>query len=76
MRKLRLKPPANVVGDYFHLFVNRRAYILQSNRPHPESARHYYSRPKDTKTAQGLTLTLETIRRHPLRLQKQSRPLL
>ena len=64
MRKLRLKAPASVVADYFHLFVNRRAYTLQSNRPHPESARHYYYRPKDKKTGQGLSLTLDTIRRH------------
>ena len=56
--------PASVVADYFHLFVNRRAYTLQSNRPHPESARHYYYRPKDKKTGQGLSLTLDTIRRH------------
>ena len=56
-------PPA-CVADYFHLFVNRRAYTLQSNRPHPESARHYYYRPKDKKTGQGLSLTLDTIRRH------------
>jgi hypothetical protein len=64
MRKLCLKAPASVVEDYFHLFVNRRAYTLQSNRPHPESARHYYYRPKDKKTGQGLSLTPDTIRRH------------
>jgi hypothetical protein len=64
MRKLRLKAPFSVVVDYFHLFVNRRAYTLQSNRPHPESARHYYYRPKDEKTGQGLSLTLDTIRLH------------
>jgi hypothetical protein len=64
MRKLRLKASPTVVEDYFHLFVNRRAYTLQSNRPHPESARHYYYRPKDKKTGQGLGLTLDTIRRH------------
>jgi len=61
---LRLKAPPSVVADYFHLFVNRRAYTLQSNRPHPESARHYYYRPKDKNTGQGLSLTLDTIRRH------------
>jgi len=26
MQRLRLKAPADVVEDYFHLFVNRRAY--------------------------------------------------
>jgi hypothetical protein len=59
-----LKAPTTVVADYFHLFVNRRAYTLQSNRPHPESARHYYYRPKDKKTGQGLSLTLDTVCRH------------
>jgi hypothetical protein len=53
-----------VVPDYFRLFVNRRAYTLQSNRPHPDSGRHYYYRPKDKKTGRGLSLTLDTIRRH------------
>jgi hypothetical protein len=43
MRRLRLKAPADVVEDYFRLFVNRRAYTLQSDRPHPESGRHYGS---------------------------------
>jgi len=64
MRKLRLKASPTVVEDYFHLFVNRRAYTLQSNRPYPESDRHYYYRPKDKKTGQGLSLTLDTVRRH------------
>jgi hypothetical protein len=64
MRNLRLKAPASVVAHYFRLFVNRRAYTLQSTRPHPESARHYYYRPKDKKAGQGLSLTLDTIRRH------------
>jgi hypothetical protein len=64
MRMLRLNAPASVVADYFRLFVNRRTYTLQSNRPHPESARHYYYRPTDKKTGQGLSLTLDTIRCH------------
>jgi hypothetical protein len=64
MRKLRLKEPANAVTDHFHLFVNRRAYTLQSNPQRPESARHYYYRPKDKKTRQWLSLRLDTIRRH------------
>ena len=64
MQRLRLKVPASVVADYLRLFVNRRAYTLQSDRPHRESARHYYYRPKDKKTGQGLSLTPDTIRRH------------
>jgi len=53
MRKLRLKAPASVVADYFRLFVNRRAYTLQSDRPHAESGRHYYYRPSDKKPARA-----------------------
>ena len=64
MRKLRLKTPAGVVADYFRLFVNRRAYTLQSDRPHAESGRHYYFRPSDKKTGQGLSLTPDTLRGH------------
>ena len=64
MRKFHLTAHASVVADYLCLFVNRRAYTLQSNRPHPASGRHYYYRPKDKKTGQGLSLTLDTIRRH------------
>jgi hypothetical protein len=64
MPMLRLRAPASVVADYFYLFVNRRACTLQADRPHPESARHYYYRPKDWKTSQGLSLAPDTIRRH------------
>jgi hypothetical protein len=64
MQHLRLNVPASVVAHYLHLFGNRRAYTLQSNRPHPESARHYYYRPPSKKTGQGLSLTLDTIWRH------------
>ena len=64
MQRLRLKAPADVVEDYFGLFVNRRAYTLQSDRPHQESGRHYYYRPTNKTTGEGLQLTSETIRRH------------
>ena len=64
MPDLHLPAPPSVAADYFRLFVNRRAYTLQSNQPHRESGRHYYYRPKDKKTGQGLSLTLDTIRRH------------
>ena len=64
MQNLRLKAPSTVVADYFRLFINRRAYTLQSYRLRPESTRHYYYRPKDKKTGQGPSLTLDTIRRH------------
>ena len=64
MLNLHFNAPLGVMADYFHLFVNRRAYTLQSNRPHPESGRHYYYRPTDKATGQGLSLTSDTIRRH------------
>jgi hypothetical protein len=48
---------------------NHRDQTLQSNRPHPESARHYYYRPKGKKTGQGLSLTPDAIRRHHSRVE-------
>jgi hypothetical protein len=64
MGKLRLRASASVVADYFNLFVNRRAYTIQSNLPHPGSGKHYYYRPTNNKNGQGLGLTLDTIGRH------------
>jgi hypothetical protein len=64
MSALRLEASPDAAIDYFRLFVNRRAYTLQSNRPRPESTRHYYYRPTDKTTGQGLSLTPDTIRRH------------
>ena len=49
--------------EYARWFVNRLAYTRQSDRPHPESGRHYYYRPR----AEGggeLGLELEDVRRH------------
>lgn len=43
---------ANVV-DYWRLFVNRRAYTMQSTKAHEESGRYYYSARKTEKTAAG-----------------------
>ena len=51
-------------ADYWHLFVNRRAYTLQSQRPHPESGRHYYYQPKQKGKGVPLPLTEETVRQH------------
>lgn len=58
------KATPELVNDYFRLFVNRRAYTLQSMRPHPASGRHYYFRPTDKKTGAPLSLTEEIIRQH------------
>jgi hypothetical protein len=53
-----------VVEDYQRLFVNRRAYTMQSLRPHSETGRHYYFRPSKKGTDIPLMLTDETIRQH------------
>ena len=58
------KARPQVVKDYLRLFVNRRAYTMQSMRPHPESGRHYYFRPTERGTGAPLMLTEETIRQH------------
>jgi hypothetical protein len=61
-RRLMLTPA--LVRTYSDLFVNRRAYTLQSMRPHPESGRHYYYRPKDRESGGPLLLTEKTISDH------------
>lgn len=53
-----------VVKDYWRLFVNRRAFTMQSTRPHPENGRHYYFRPKAKGSETPLMLTDDTIRQH------------
>ncbi len=53
-----------LVEDYFRLYVNRRAYTVQSPRPHRESGRHYYYRPKDAKGGNNLALARKTIAHH------------
>ncbi len=63
MRKRSTIPP-QAIEDYWRLFVNRRAYTLQSTRPHPETGRHYYFRPSDKRTGAALELTEDIIRRH------------
>lgn len=49
---------------YMHLFVNRRAYTLQSARPDPESGRHHYFRPRANRSGKDISLTVDTVRRH------------
>lgn len=58
------KATAEMVRQFEELFVNRRAYTVQSMQPHPESGRHYYYRPTAKGTAAPLALTADTIRRH------------
>jgi hypothetical protein len=35
-------PDLSLASEYARWFVNRRAHTRQSDRPHPESGRHYY----------------------------------
>lgn len=58
------KATPEVVRAYWELFVNRRAYTMQSMRPHPENGRHYYFRPSKRGTDTPLMLTDETICQH------------
>ncbi len=60
----RYQASSTNVEDYWQLFVNRRAYVLQSMRPHAESGRYYYFRAKARKDGDVPSLTAETIRRH------------
>ena len=60
----RYQATSTNVEDYWQLFVNRRAYVLQSMRPHAESGRYYYFRPKAGKHGEAPSLAAETVRRH------------
>ena len=60
----RYQATSTNVEDYWQLFVNRRAYVLQSMRPHAESGRYYYFRPKAGKNGEVPSLTAATVRRH------------
>lgn len=60
----RLSATLDMARTFSELFVNRRAYTIQSMRPHPESGRHYYYRPKAREGGEPVELTLQTVRRH------------
>ncbi len=60
----RLTATPAQVKEYIDLFVNRRAYTVQSTRPHPESGRHYYYRPTQRGSGAALHLTEKTIAEH------------
>lgn len=52
------------IANYWQLFVNRRAYVLQSKRPHPDSGRYYYFRPKTRQDGREISLSVQTVQRH------------
>ncbi|MBK7926000.1 MAG: hypothetical protein IPJ98_00485 [Bryobacterales bacterium] len=58
-----LKATDDMAAEYARWFVNRRAYTRQSDRPHPDSGRHYYFRPRAA-GGKHRELTLADIRRH------------
>ena len=60
----RMIASPGLVKEYFDLFVNRRAYTVQSFRPHPESGRHYYYRPAERGSGAALQLNETTISDH------------
>ena len=60
----RVIASSELVNEYTALFVNRRAYTVQSTRPNPESGRHYYYRPKEKESGAPLWLTEQTISDH------------
>jgi hypothetical protein len=62
MPQLLLATPA-MAAEYSNWFVNRRAYTRQSDRPHPESGRHFYYRP-GSKAGADVALEIEDVRRH------------
>lgn len=64
MASLLVKASPAVVADYMRLFVNRRAFTLQSSKPHPVTGRHYYFLPRARGTRKELSLSGTKIRRH------------
>jgi hypothetical protein len=60
----RLPATPDLAREFTELFVNRRAYTIQSMRPHPESGRHYYYRPKSKDAEAPTGLSLEIVRQH------------
>ena len=62
--KRRLTATPALVKIYSDLFVNRRAYTLQSMRPDSESGRHYYYRPKERNSGAPRLLTERIISDH------------
>jgi hypothetical protein len=55
---------SKMIADFVRLFVNRRAYTVQSMRPHPISGRYYYFRPKASVQRMDLVLTGKVVRQH------------
>jgi TOTE conflict system primase-like protein len=61
---IRHSVTSEMIGDFVRLFVNRRAYTVQSMRPHPISGRYYYFLPKASVRKGQLVLTAKVVRQH------------
>jgi len=59
-----LKTRPEVVRAYCRLFVNRRAFTIQSRKPGAETGRHYYFRPKEKGTEEPVNLTVDILKQH------------
>jgi hypothetical protein len=57
-----LQTSREIALEYVRWFVNRRAFTLQSDRPHPDTGRHYYYRPRSRDDRSGITVW--DIQRH------------
>ena len=62
--KQRYVAPEELVDQYIALFVNRKAYTIQSTHPNAESGRHYYYRPKEKGSGAPIRLTNHTVSAH------------
>jgi hypothetical protein len=62
--KQRLTATPALVKAHVDLFVNHRAYTLQSMRPHPDRGRHYYYSPKEDDSGGPRLLTEQTFADH------------
>jgi TOTE conflict system, Archaeo-Eukaryotic Primase domain len=60
----RFVASAQLVKEYVALFINRRAYTVQTSRPNPENGRHYYYRPREKGSGEPVWLTDRTISAH------------
>ena len=59
----KLLATPEMAAEYSRWFVNRLAYTRQSDRPHPDSGRHFYYRP-GSKNGAEIALQPDDVRRH------------
>jgi hypothetical protein len=52
------------ITDFWNLFVNRKAYTRQSDRPSKDTGKFYYYPPRNRQTKERLPLDRAAVRRH------------